>query len=72
MADNETKARGIVGIPDVEAYEMLKKMAGSINWNYGTFLARLIREEYARMYSSPQPCVTVQEAVSLDEKAARG
>lgn len=58
MAENDFYMR----TSDSEAGEMLKKLAENDMRSIGNEIAWLIRQEYARRYSRPNPLVTVGEA----------
>jgi hypothetical protein len=66
MSENETFIR----MSDPEAGEMLRKIATDEKRSMGQQNAVLIRQEYARRYSTPQPVVTVAEAQAAAERQA--
>jgi hypothetical protein len=52
----------MIRVNDSEVGEMLKKLAGTDMRSMGMETAFLIRQEYARRFSQPNPLVTVEEA----------
>jgi hypothetical protein len=60
----------LVRVPDQEALEMLDALACEDLRQNGKQVAWLIRQEYARRYSTPQPVVTVAEAQAAAERQA--
>ncbi len=52
----------LVRIPDQEALQMLSTIAADEKRTMGNQAAMIIRQEYARRYSQPNPCITVADA----------
>lgn len=56
-----------VRMNDTEAGKMLKELAVTDLRKIGDECAWLIRQEYARRYSAPQPLITVEQAQAAGE-----
>jgi len=59
-------------IPDTETFQMLKSLASEDKRTLGITVALLIRQEYARRYSQPNPLVTVDEAIRAGQTIKNG
>ena len=58
-------------VSDPEARNMIRQMAREDIRSYGDEIAWLARQEWARRYSTPQPCVTVDNALVAHAQASR-
>lgn len=54
---------------DAETNDMLKRMANADDRTDSALVRTLVREEFARRYSQPNPAVTVAEAQTAAEVA---
>lgn len=61
----------LLRISDPEALQMLSVLAKDDIRQMGPEAAHLIRAEYARRYSTPQPCITVDDALVAHAAASR-
>lgn len=58
---------------EVETSNQLDKMAHDLGYdNRSAFVRWLVRQEYARRYSQPNPVITVEDAQAIAEHAATG
>lgn len=54
---------------DTETNDMLKRMANADDRTDSALVRTLVREEFARRYSTPQPAITITEAQAAAEVA---
>lgn len=57
---------------DVEAGELLRHLADKDMRSMGNEVAWLIRQEYARRYSQPNPVITIEQACAAALAVATG
>jgi hypothetical protein len=57
----------LIRVPDQEALTMLDVLAAQDLRNMGTETAWLIRQEFARRQSQPNPVITVEDAQKVQE-----
>lgn len=58
--------RKLVAFDDKEATEMLAQIAKEDLRSEANTVAWLIRQEFARRYSQPNPVITIEEAVNRE------
>jgi hypothetical protein len=63
MAKVRNTPNELIRVSDQEAREMLSKLATADMRPAGTEVGWLIRQEFARRFSTPQPLVTIAEAL---------
>lgn len=69
MTDRELSTQSVVF--DAETREQLAAMAREDDRTNSALIRTLIRQEYARRYSKPNPFITVSEAQSAAEQQGR-
>jgi predicted transcriptional regulator len=67
MSEKEFSTQSVVFDP--ETREQLAKMAKEDDRTNSALIRTLIRQEFARRYSQPNPCVTVEEAQAFNSTA---
>ncbi|MDI6770134.1 MAG: hypothetical protein QMD04_10735 [Anaerolineales bacterium] len=67
----ETNQSQLIRVPDDEALSMIRILAEQDLRSMGAEVAWLIRQEYARRYSQPNPSVTLAEAVEAGESVRK-
>jgi hypothetical protein len=58
----------LIRVNDVEALEMIRTLSEQDLRSMGAEVAWLIRQEWARRYSRPNPLISVADAMTAGEK----
>jgi len=58
----------LIRLADSEAADMVQKLSEMDVRSMGGEVAWLIRQEYARRFSQPNPCITIEQAVAEASK----
>jgi hypothetical protein len=69
MARNKTAPKVIIRVEDAEARQMLGELATEDRRPWGGMVSWLIRQEFARRRSTPQPLITIVDAQNTAARA---